>query len=315
MLTERDAANGSSPRPACRRRAPAADPPPAQVHPRTPAPPSPSAATGPAPSPSAVLGHLAAAGVPVLPDLSDTELALAEAALDGVQLPPDLRELLALGEVTAALPLAPGRRPGRTAPPPLVPLCGRHYVPATPCLAGNPVLHMSDSGVRFAGANAADFVLRAFAAEPPPGAPLRRQLSAPAPPPTARPPPRTGSRVAASLRAGPRRARRPRRERVRCGRRPSERWPGCGARRGLAWRAVAQAVAAGQSGGGAGRGGPGGAGLGGGGLAGRGGVGAAFRRGRVGVGAAPAFASSSAVERSAPVERRALAPDPFFVTE
>ena len=65
--------------------------------PRTPAPPSPSAAAGPAPSPSAVLAHLAAAGVSVLPGLSDTELALAEAALGGVQLPPDLRELLALG--------------------------------------------------------------------------------------------------------------------------------------------------------------------------------------------------------------------------
>ncbi|KAG2551443.1 translation initiation factor IF-2-like [Panicum virgatum] len=180
--------------------------------PRTPAPPSPSAAAVPAPSPSAVLAHLAAAGVPVLPGLSATELALAEAALGGVQLPPDLRELLALGvpsgdgfpdyrspaglrllrfaaqevpaAVAAALPLAPGRRPGRAgaAPPPLVPLCGRHYVPATPCLAGNPVFHVSDSGVTFAGANAADFLLRAFAAEPPPGAPLRRQLSAPAPP-------------------------------------------------------------------------------------------------------------------------------------
>jgi len=150
--------------------------------------------------------------VPVLPGLSATELALAEAALGGVQLPPDLRELLALGvpsgdgfpdyrspaglrllrfaaqevpaAVAAALPLAPGRRPapGRAAPPPLVPLCGRHYVPAMPCLAGNPVFHVSDSGVTFAGANAADFLLRAFAAKPPPGAPLRRQLSAPAPP-------------------------------------------------------------------------------------------------------------------------------------
>ena len=100
--------------------------------PRTPAPPSPSAAAGPAPSPSAVLAHLAAAGVPVLPGLSATELALAEAALGGVQLPPDLRELLALGAlggrlpglpavVAAVLPLAPGQCSGRAAPPPLVP--------------------------------------------------------------------------------------------------------------------------------------------------------------------------------------------------
>ncbi|CAL4914767.1 unnamed protein product [Urochloa decumbens] len=174
------------------------------------APPSPSASSsGPAPSPAAVLAHLAAAGISVLPGLSATELAVAEAALGGVQLPPDLRDLLALGvpagdgfpdyrspaglrllrfaaqevpaAVAAALPLAPGRRRLGT-PPPLVPLCGRHYVPATPCLAGNPVFHVSDSGVAFAGANAAEFLLRAFAAEPPPGAPLRRQLSAPAPP-------------------------------------------------------------------------------------------------------------------------------------
>lgn len=181
--------------------------------PSSPAPPSPSAS---APSPSALLAHLAAAGVAVLPGLSATEFALAEAALGGVQLPPDLRELLALGlpsgdgfpdyrtpaglrllrfsaqevpaAVAATLPLAPGRRAGRAAPPPLVPLCGRHYVPATPCLAGNPVFYVSDSGVTFAGANAADFLLRAFAAEPPPGAPLRRQLSAPVPPPSGAPP-------------------------------------------------------------------------------------------------------------------------------
>jgi hypothetical protein len=185
--------------------------------PSTPRTPAPSAA----PSPSAVLAHLAAAGVPVLPGLSATEVALAEASLAGVQLPPDLRELLALGvasgdgfpdyrspaglrllrfaarevpaAVAAALPLAPGRR-GRAAPPPLVPLHGRHFVPATPCLAGNPVFHVSDSGVAFAAASVADFLLRAFAAEPPPGASatLRRQLSAPVPPPPA--PPSTARR-------------------------------------------------------------------------------------------------------------------------
>ena len=111
--------------------------------------------------------------MPVLSGLSDTELALAEAVLGSVQLPPDLRELLALGRalggrlpglpaaVAAVLPLAPGQRSGRAAPPPLVPLCGRHYVPATPCLAGNPVFHMSDSGVTFVSANTAEFLLRA----------------------------------------------------------------------------------------------------------------------------------------------------------
>ncbi|KAL6650079.1 hypothetical protein ACP70R_014303 [Stipagrostis hirtigluma subsp. patula] len=194
--------------------------------PRTSAPPSPSHAAGsPSPSPSAVLAHLAAAGVAVLPGLSATEVALAEAALGGLQLPPDLRELLGLGvpsgdgfpdyrspaglrllrfaaqevpaAVAATLPVNPGRRVGRAPPPPppLVPLYGRHYVPAMPCLAGNPVFHVSDSGVTFAGANIADFLLRAFAAEPPPGAPLRRQLSAPAPPPGPSPaPPSTARR-------------------------------------------------------------------------------------------------------------------------
>lgn len=195
----------------------------APTTPRTPATPSPSAAAGHAPPPSAVLSHLAAAGVSVLPGLSASELAVAEGALGGLQLPPDLRELLALGvpssdgfpdyrspaglrllrfaaqevpaAVAATLPLLPGRRGGRAPPPPpLVPVYGRHYVPATPCLAGNPVLHVSDSGVTFAGANMADFLFRAFTAEPSPGAPLLRQLSAPAPPPAPSPAPSSTAR-------------------------------------------------------------------------------------------------------------------------
>ena len=197
----------------------------APTTPRTAAAPPPTAAAGPAPSPSAVLAHLSAAGVSVLPGLSESELAVAEAALGGLQLPPELRELLALGvpsgdgfpdyrspaglrllrfaaqeipaAVAATLPLLPGRRGGRATPPPppLVPVHGRHYVPATPCLAGNPVFHVSDSGVAFSGANVADFLLRAFTAEPPPGAPLRRQLSAPVPPPAPSPaPPSTARR-------------------------------------------------------------------------------------------------------------------------
>ncbi|KAL5218220.1 hypothetical protein ABZP36_018904 [Zizania latifolia] len=196
----------------------------APTTPRAPATPSPSAAVGAAPSPSAVLAHLTAAGVTVLPGLSASELALAEAALGGLQLPPDLRELLAIGvpsgdgfpdyrspaglrllrfaaeevpaAVAAMLPLLPGRRVARSPPPPpLVPLYGRHYVPAMPCLAGNPVFHISDCGVVVAGANIATFLLRAFTAEPPRGAPLRRQLSAPMPPPAPSPaPPSTGRR-------------------------------------------------------------------------------------------------------------------------
>uniref|UniRef100_A0A0D9Z8H7 Knr4/Smi1-like domain-containing protein n=1 Tax=Oryza glumipatula TaxID=40148 RepID=A0A0D9Z8H7_9ORYZ len=63
----------------------------------SPATPSPSSAAAAAPSPSALLAHLAAAGVSVLPGLSDPELAHAEAALGGLQLPPDLRDLLAIG--------------------------------------------------------------------------------------------------------------------------------------------------------------------------------------------------------------------------
>ncbi|BAF12210.1 uncharacterized protein [Oryza sativa Japonica Group] len=191
----------------------------------SPATPSPSSAAAAAPSPSALVAHLAAAGVSVLPGLSDPELAHAEAALGGLQLPPDLRDLLAIGvpsgdgfpdyrspaglrllrfaaeEVPAAVAAAlPGRRAGgrgrwcSSSPPPLVPLYGRHYVPAVPCLAGNPVFHVSDTGVAVAGANIAAFLLRAFAAEPPRGAPLRRQLSAPMPPPAPSPAPSTARR-------------------------------------------------------------------------------------------------------------------------
>ncbi|PWZ56890.1 hypothetical protein Zm00014a_035391 [Zea mays] len=179
--------------------------------PSSPAPPSPSAS---APSPSALLAHLAAAGVAVLPGLSATEFALAEAALGGVQLPPDLRELLALGlpsgdgfpdyrtpaglrllrfsaqevpaAVAATLRSPRARGAGRAAAPrPAV----RPALRAGDALPrGQPGFHVSDSGVTFAGANAADFLLRAFAAEPPPGAPLRRQLSAPVPPPSGAPP-------------------------------------------------------------------------------------------------------------------------------
>ncbi|KQK21386.1 uncharacterized protein LOC100829160 [Brachypodium distachyon] len=194
--------------------------------------PSTAGAAGPAPTPSAVLAHLAAAGVPVLPGLSEPELAVAEAALGGIQLPPELRALLALGvpsghgfpdyrshaglrllrfsaqeipaAVAATLPLLPGhRRAGGRAPPPLVPLHGRHYLPATPCLAGNPVFRVADSGVTFAGANMADFLLRAFATAEPrapqSGATLRRQLSAPAPPPAPSPAPPSPSTARRSL--------------------------------------------------------------------------------------------------------------------
>uniref|UniRef100_A0A0E0D1R5 Knr4/Smi1-like domain-containing protein n=1 Tax=Oryza meridionalis TaxID=40149 RepID=A0A0E0D1R5_9ORYZ len=195
-----------------------------RASPATPSPSSSAAAAAAAPSPSALLAHLAAAGVSVLPGLSDPELAHAEAALGGIQLPPDLRALIAIGvpsgdgfpdyrspaglrllrfaaeEVPAAVAAAlPGRRVGArgrwcSSPPPLVPLYGRHYVPAVPCLAGNPVFHVSDTGVAVAGANIAAFLLRAFAAEPPRGAPLRRQLSAPMPPPAPSPAPSTARR-------------------------------------------------------------------------------------------------------------------------
>uniref|UniRef100_A0A0E0KEP5 Knr4/Smi1-like domain-containing protein n=1 Tax=Oryza punctata TaxID=4537 RepID=A0A0E0KEP5_ORYPU len=73
-------------------------PPPAPTTPRaSPATPSSSSSAAAPPSPSALLAHLAAAGVSVLPGLSDPELAHAEAALGGLQLPPDLRDLLAIG--------------------------------------------------------------------------------------------------------------------------------------------------------------------------------------------------------------------------
>uniref|UniRef100_A0A0D9VUW7 Knr4/Smi1-like domain-containing protein n=1 Tax=Leersia perrieri TaxID=77586 RepID=A0A0D9VUW7_9ORYZ len=188
----------------------------------TPSPSSSSSAAA-SPSPSALLAHLSAAGVSILPGLSESELAHAEAAaLGGIQLPPDLRDLLAAGvpsgdgfpdyrsppglrllrfaaeEVPAAVAarLRVGQR-GRYCsspppPPPLVPVYGRNYLPAVPCLAGNPVFHVSGSGVAVSGANLATFLLRAFAAEPPR---LRRQLSAPMPPPPpVAPPPSSTAR-------------------------------------------------------------------------------------------------------------------------
>ncbi|XP_072972895.1 uncharacterized protein [Typha angustifolia] len=182
-----------------------------------------------------LLSHLRSCGIAILPGLSAAELARVEAEL-GFPLPPDLRALLSLGlpsgpgfhdwrspfhllRSSLALPSAAvslqiarrRRRPGdpvadlsraraalRRAPP-LIPLFRRCYLPALPSLAGNPVFLVDDARVSCCGVDIADFFRReiAFRSDSPL---LRRQLSAPAPPP--RPPSSTASRRSLDSAAG-----------------------------------------------------------------------------------------------------------------
>lgn len=157
-----------------------------------------------------ILARLRAASIPVLPGLSDAELACLEADF-GLSFPPDLRALLVLGLPSAPgfpdwrcsdaaprrrrpllragldLPLAAaslqvargalwpkswGARPAdsyralrharaalRRAPL-LIPLFDRFYLPATPCLAGNPVFYVDEHKVFCCGFDLADFFQR-----------------------------------------------------------------------------------------------------------------------------------------------------------
>ncbi|RWW26496.1 hypothetical protein GW17_00009115 [Ensete ventricosum] len=192
-----------------------------------------SARAAPAPSPrsglasfsplaDAVLSHLRAAGVPLLPGLSPAELAHAEAELS-FAFPPDLRALLSL-----ALPSAPGfpdwRQPRRLIPalrlplaaaslqirrraagadparaalrhaPLLIPIFERCYLPVRPSLAGNPVFLVDESRISCCGVDLADFFRRqSLLPSSFPAPPLRRQLSA-AEKPLLLPPPPSDSR-------------------------------------------------------------------------------------------------------------------------
>ncbi|XP_042399973.1 uncharacterized protein LOC121989790 [Zingiber officinale] len=185
-----------------------------------------------------ILACLRAASIPVLPGLSDVELARLEADF-GLSFPPDLRALLVLG-----LPSAPGfpdwrcpdAAPGRRRlllrarldlplaaaslqvargalwpksrgacpadsdralrharaalrrAPLLIPLFDRCYLPATPCLAGNPVFYVDEHKVFCCGLDLADFFQRepAFHTVSDSRPHLIRSPNPPLPPPPAR---------------------------------------------------------------------------------------------------------------------------------
>ncbi|KAJ0981029.1 hypothetical protein J5N97_009284 [Dioscorea zingiberensis] len=201
------------------------------------------AATSPAPTPTrngllplaplaeSLLAHLRSSGVPILPGLSDADLARAEAEL-GFPFPPDLRAVLSLGlpsgpgfpdwrrlrSSSLSLPIAAaslqvargslwprtwGPRPSdpsvalRSAraalrrAPSLIPLFGRCYLPARPSLAGNPVFLVSDDHISCCALDLADFFRRALALPPSSDLSLRRQRSAG---PPEKPPPAPSSR-------------------------------------------------------------------------------------------------------------------------
>ncbi|WOL01124.1 hypothetical protein Cni_G09838 [Canna indica] len=204
-----------------------------------------SARAAPAPSPrsglasfsplaDAVLAHLRAAGVPLLPGLSPDELAHAEAEL-AFAFPPDLRALLSL-----ALPSAPGfpdwRQPRRLRPalrlplaaaslqiarryatadpvravrlardalrraPLLIPVFERCYLPVRPPLAGNPVFLVDESRITCCGVDLADFFRRlSLSPSSFPVPILRRQLSAAEKPPLPPPPPTDSRRSLDSI--------------------------------------------------------------------------------------------------------------------
>lgn len=201
------------------------------------------AATAPAPTPTrngllpltplaeSLLAHLCSSGVPILPGLSDTDLARTEAEL-GFPFPPDLRAILSLGlpsgpgfpdwrrlqSSSLSLPLAAaslqvargslwprslGPRPtdhilalhsARSSlrrAPSLIPLFNRCYLPSHPCLAGNPVFLVSDDQITCCALDLADFFRRALALPPSSDLSLRRQRSAG---PPEKPPPAPSSR-------------------------------------------------------------------------------------------------------------------------
>ncbi|XP_074586023.1 uncharacterized protein LOC141841732 [Curcuma longa] len=182
-----------------------------------------------------ILARLRAASIPVLPGLSDAELARLEADF-GLSFPPDLRALLVLGLPSAPgfpdwrcpdaaprlllragldLPLASaslqvargalwpkswGARPAdsdrairharaalRRAPL-LIPLFDRCYLPATPCLAGNPVFYVDEHKVFCCGFDLADFFQKepAFHTISDSRPHLIRSPNPPLPPPPAR---------------------------------------------------------------------------------------------------------------------------------
>ncbi|PKA65641.1 hypothetical protein AXF42_Ash013055 [Apostasia shenzhenica] len=165
----------------------------------------------------AVISHLRASGVTVLPGLSDAEFARVEAEF-GFSFPPDLRAVLSLGlpagpgfpdwrsrcrlRASIDLPIAAvslqiargaiwprnwgsrqadrGLQAARSAlrrAPLLIPLFDRCYIPCRPSLAGNPVFFVDETRVLCCGFDLPDFFRRDSSFRSPDRS-LRRQKSA-----------------------------------------------------------------------------------------------------------------------------------------
>ncbi|PKU79906.1 uncharacterized protein LOC110115313 [Dendrobium catenatum] len=161
----------------------------------------------------AIISHLRASGVSILPGLSDAEFARIEAEF-AFAFPPDLRAVLSLGlpsgpgfpdwrsrsriRASIDLPIAaaslqiargsfwPRSCPDRTLPvarsalrraPLLIPLFDRCYIPCRPSLAGNPVFFVDETRVLCCGYDLPDFFRRDSSFRSPDRS-LRRQKSA-----------------------------------------------------------------------------------------------------------------------------------------
>ncbi|KAJ4756191.1 hypothetical protein LUZ62_090596 [Rhynchospora pubera] len=149
---------------------------------------------------SSILSHLSLSSVQIEPGLSDSDLVRIESELS-ITFPPDLRTLLSLGLPSGTgfpnwrhRPLHPilnlplkkiplvGHSPLGKAPR-LIPVYKNCYIPALPCLAGNPVFRVDEDSVSIAGVDLADFFSRETGFLAPPAATsLRRQMSASLPP-------------------------------------------------------------------------------------------------------------------------------------
>ncbi|KAJ3673213.1 hypothetical protein LUZ60_006587 [Juncus effusus] len=145
---------------------------------------------------SSILSHLNLSQVSVQPGLSDSDLLFVESDLS-FTFPPDLKTLLSLGVPSGngfpdwrkrplrplfELPLKKELMSSRRKAPLLIPVYKNCFIPASPCLAGNPVFRVEEHCVSIAGVDLADFFSRETGFLNQPVAPLRRQLSASLPP-------------------------------------------------------------------------------------------------------------------------------------
>lgn len=161
----------------------------------------------------AILSHLRASGVSILPGLSDAEFARIEAEF-AFAFPPDLRAVLSLGlpygpgfpdwrsrsriRASIDIPIAavslqisrgafwprscsdrdlPAARSALRRAPLLIPLFDRCYIPCRPSLAGNPIFFVDETRVLCYGFDIPDFFRRDSSFRSPDRS-LRRQKSA-----------------------------------------------------------------------------------------------------------------------------------------